>query len=190
VDVLLEAIRHFDVGLVVAAAGFGTSGDFVATERIDELSMIDVNVRAVAALAHHFAPRLTSRRRGGLVFIGSIVGFQGVRRAANYAATKAYVQTLGEGLHAELAPRGVDVVVAAPSLVLTGFGARANMQFTSGARPREVAVETLDALGRKTTVRPGFLAKALEAMLALLPRAGRVRVMSKVMGGMTAHQQG
>ena len=188
VDALLEATRTFEIGLVVGAAGFGTSGDFVETSRDDELSMIDVNVRAVAALAHHFAPRLTARGQGGLVLLGSIVGFQGVSRAANYAATKAYVQTLGEGLRAELAPRGVDVVVSAPGPVLTGFSARANMKFTRGMRPRDVAVDTLKGLGRQTTVRPGLLGKALEASLALLPRGGRVRVMSRVMSGMTAHQ--
>lgn len=78
VDQLIEATRDLDVGLVVAAAGFGTSGEFVETSRDDELAMIDVNVRAVAGLAHHFAPRLAARERDGLVLIGSLVGFQGV----------------------------------------------------------------------------------------------------------------
>lgn len=48
----------------------------------------------------------------------------------------------------------------------------------------EVARGTLRALGRRTTVRPGLLAKALEASLSLLPRYFRVRVMGKVMAGM------
>lgn len=56
VDELLDTTRALDIGLVVAAAGFGTSGEFVDTVRDEELAMIDVNIRAVAALAHHFAP--------------------------------------------------------------------------------------------------------------------------------------
>ena len=42
--------------------------------------------------------------------MSSLFAFQGVPRAANYAATKAYVQSLAEGLRIELAPHGVDVV--------------------------------------------------------------------------------
>jgi hypothetical protein len=37
-------------------------------------------------------------------------------------------------------------------------------------------------------VRPGWLAKFLEASLMFLPRWGRVRMMGVVMGSMTKHQ--
>lgn len=43
-------------------------------------------------------------------------------------------------------------------------------------------------LGRRGTVRPGFLAKFLELSLKLLPRRGRVRMMGVVMRGMTPRQ--
>jgi uncharacterized protein len=42
-------------------------------------------------------------------------------------ATKAYVQSLAERLHHELAPQGVDVLSVAPGPVQSGFGARAGM---------------------------------------------------------------
>lgn len=42
--------------------------------------------------------------------------------AAHYAATKAYVQTLIEGIVAELKPCDVDVLAAAPGPVKSGFG--------------------------------------------------------------------
>lgn len=54
--------------------------------------------------------------------------------------------------------------------------------------PNAVAQETLDALGRTGTVRPGWLSKFLEMSLAFLPRWGRVRMMGVVMGGMTKHR--
>jgi short-subunit dehydrogenase len=59
--------------------------------------MIDVNCLAVAALAHHFGNRFAKAGRGGLVLMSSLLAFQGVPGAANYAATKAYVQSLAEG---------------------------------------------------------------------------------------------
>jgi short-subunit dehydrogenase len=183
-----EQTRGLDVGLLVASAGFGTSGNFLDGELEAELSMIDVNCRAVAALTHHFGQRLVGRGRGGLVLLSSLVAFQGVRRAANYAATKAWVQSFAEGLSLELAPHGVDVLACAPGPVRSGFDARANMKMGQAATPDVVAAGALAALGRVGTVRPGWLSKVLEWSLMFLPRWGRVRMMSVVMGGMTSHQ--
>ena len=182
---LLERTRELDVGLLVAAAGFGTSGPFLEADLDAELDMIDVNCRAVAALAHAFGRRLVARGRGGLVLLSSLVAFQGVPRAANYAATKAWVQSFAEGLRVELAPHGVDVLASAPGPVRSGFAARASMTMSMAQTPSEVARGTLGALGRWGTVRPGFLARFLELSLSLLPRWGRVRMMGVVMGGMT-----
>lgn len=184
VEHLIAATADRDIGLLVAAAGFGTSGMFVDKPVADELDMIDVNCRAVAALAHAFARRFAARGKGGIVFMSSLLAFQGVPRSANYAATKAYVQTLAEGLRAELKPAGIDVIACAPGPVATGFAARANMTMASAERPEVVARETLDKLGRRSTVRPGRLAKLLEAAFTGLPRWGRTLIMTQVMKGM------
>jgi uncharacterized protein len=61
------------------------------------------------------------------------------------------------------------------------------MQMGAAATAKEVARGTLEALGKRTTVRPGFLSKVLEAALALLPRPARVGIMTKIMAGMTKH---
>jgi uncharacterized protein len=185
VTALLAEAGTRDVGLLVASAGFGTSGTFIEGDLASELEMIDVNCRAVAVLAHTFGRRFAERGRGGMVLMSSLVAFQGVPRAANYAATKAYVQSLAEGLRIELAPRGVDVLASAPGPVNSGFAARASMTMSFAQTPVDVARSTLSALGRWGTVRPGVLAKLLEWSLALLPRWGRVRMMAVVMGGMT-----
>ncbi|MEZ4902218.1 MAG: hypothetical protein R2822_10900 [Spirosomataceae bacterium] len=47
----------------------------------------------------------------------------------------------------------------------------------------------MQALGRKTTVLPGLLTKILVYSLQTVPRWGKVKIMSKVMGGMTEHQR-
>lgn len=187
---LIEATRERDVGLFVAAAGFGTSGSFAAGDLDADLNMIDVNCRAVTALAHVFARRFVARRRGGLVLLSSLVAFQGVPRAATYAATKAYVQSLAEALHVELRPLGVDVLSVAPGPVRSGFGRRAGMVMGLADPPEVIPRPVMRALGYKMTVRPGWLARALEASLATLPRRGRIGVMARVMQGMTGHQDG
>jgi short-subunit dehydrogenase len=187
---IVERTQHLDVGLLVAAAGLGTSGPFVDANLAEELAMIDVNCRAVASLTHAFARRFVLRRRGGIVLMSSLVAFQGVPRAANYAATKAYVQSFAEALRLELKPFGVDVIATAPGPVHSGFAVRASMTMGLAQKPRVVATATLDALGRVGTVRPGWLAKLLELSLKLLPRWGRVRMMAIVMTGMTQRRAG
>lgn len=185
VEEVIAAAEGKDVGLLVAAAGFGTSGRFVDGSLDDELAMVDVNCRSVCALAHHFGRRFAAQRRGGIVLMSSLLAFQGVPRAANYAATKAYVQSLAEGLHVELAPFGVAVLACAPGPIHSGFAARARMTMGLAQRARAVARPTLAALGKRTTVRPGWLSKLLEASLMFLGRWLRVRVMSLVMSQMT-----
>jgi short-subunit dehydrogenase len=82
----------------------------------------------------------------------------------------------------------VDVISAAPGPVFSAFMGVANMRTGMGVTPETVAKQTFSALGRRGTVRPGFISKFLEASLALLPRWGRVRMMQIVMAGMTRHQ--
>jgi short-subunit dehydrogenase len=188
VDATHAACAELEVGLLVAAAGFGTSGPFLEADAAAELGMLDVNCRAAMLHALHFGRRFAGQGRGGIVLLGSIVAYQGVPRAAHYAATKAYVQSLGEALHVELAPRGVDVLVSAPGPVHSGFALRADMRMGAALRPDVVARATLDALGRRGTAVPGALSKLLTYSLAPLPRRGRTRILAHVMRGMTRHQ--
>lgn len=184
-EVLERETAGLEVGLLVAAAGFGTSGPFLDGPLATELEMLAVNCRSVAALAWHFGRRFRARGRGGLVLLSSIVGFQGTPHAAHYAATKAYVQALAEALHVELAGTGVDVLAAAPGPVDSGFAARAGMTMGMALTPERVAGPILNALGRRGTVLPGFLSKLLVYSMAGLPRWAKVRIMGRVMRGMT-----
>jgi short-subunit dehydrogenase len=186
IESLVEGTNDLDVGLLVAAAGFGTSGSFVDAAIEDELAMVDVNCRAVAAVSHHFGGRFARQKRGGIVLLSSIVAFQGVPRAANYAATKAYVHSLAEGLGVELAPFGVDVLAVAPGPVRSGFADRARMVMGATVEPEVVARESLASLHSVRMARPGLLSKVLGWSLAFLPRWMRVHMMAIVMGKMTS----
>ncbi|MCU0704398.1 MAG: SDR family oxidoreductase [Fimbriiglobus sp.] len=182
---LATATADLDVGLLVAAAGFGTSGPFLDTLDAAEEEMLAVNCRAVLGLTRVFGRRFAARGRGGVVLFASIVGFQGVPNAAHYAATKAYVQSLGEALAVEWKPLGIDVLTSAPGPTRSGFGDRAGMTMGAALTPQEVARGTLRALGRRATTLPGLLTKVLTWSLATAPRWLRVRIMGGIMSGMT-----
>jgi hypothetical protein len=183
---LMAATTDLDVGLLIAAAGFGSAGPLVDSELADEIDQLQVNASAVLAQCWHFGRRFSAQRRGGIVLMSSVVAFHGTPLSANYAATKAYVQSLAEGLRGELKSSGVDVIASAPGPVASGFGERARMRMTRTVTPEVVARQTLAALGRQSTVRPGGLSKVLGWSLATAPRALRVAIMGRIMGGMAA----
>lgn len=189
VDELTAATAGTDLGLYVAAAGFGTSGPFLDADAGREREMLRVNCEAVLTTSLVFGRRMADRGRGGIVLMSSIVGFQGTPHAAHYAATKAYVQSLAEALHVELRPHGVDVVAAAPGPTHSGFAVRAGMTLGPALTPAVVARGTLDALGRRPTALPGPLSRILKDALAPLPRRARVRIMGSVMAGMTGDRR-
>ena len=69
--------------------------------------MAELNCVTVLEQSMVFGRRFADRGRGGIILMASL-GWQGVPGAAHYAATKAYVHTLAEGLHLEFAPFHVD----------------------------------------------------------------------------------
>jgi uncharacterized protein len=190
VEEVLARTEGQPVGLLVAAAGFGSIGPFLTLDVHAEANMVDVNCRSVVALTHGIATRMARAHRGGIVLFGSLVGFQGVPGSVTYAATKGFVQGFAEGLAVELRPKGISVLAVAPGPVGTGFAARAGMQMGKAETPETVARVALAALPGGGTVRPGFLAKLLGWSLALLPRWGRVQVLGQIMKGMMPKAKG
>lgn len=184
---LLEETKAFDAGLLVAAAGFGTAGSFLDIDGDAELEMIAVNCETVVRQCRDFGLRFARRGRGGIVLMSSLLGFQGVPRSSTYAATKAFVETLAEGLHEELKINCVDVVASAPGPVRSGFGDRANMKMNVGVIPATVARETIAALGKRRVVVPGAFSKLLTYSLSPFGRRLRTAILGRIMANMTSH---
>ncbi len=84
---------------VVNNAGFGLVGVASTLDRAEQLQMIDLNMRALTELSLAFVDSL-ARHRGGLLNVGSIAGFLPGPGSAVYYASKAYVLSFTEALHA------------------------------------------------------------------------------------------
>ncbi|MDW3193729.1 MAG: SDR family oxidoreductase [Cytophagales bacterium] len=189
IEAIINATQNKNVGLLIANAGFGTSGYFINSSIHEELNMLEVNCRALLEMTHYFSQYFAEKQQGGIILMSSMVGFQGTPYTAHYAATKAYVQSLAEGLYHELKEKNVDVLAAAPGPVATSFAKRANMVMDGVMKPEDLSSEILKALGSKMTVLPGGLTKLLVYSLRTVQRWAKIRIMKLVMGGMTKHQQ-
>src|SRR5260370_8847846 len=106
---LADATDDIDIGLVVSNAGTGNPGEFLKLDRQLLQKTLRLSTMAHLDIAHHFGAKLTERRRGGLILIGSMGAVDGVPFMANDGGAKAYVHSLGEELHYELNPLSVYV---------------------------------------------------------------------------------
>ena len=181
-NILDKMTSHLDVGLIVSNAGFVTSGNLIKSKIDVEKNLVDLNCRSLMELSYIYGQKFAKNKRGGIILISSLLGFLGTPGSANYAASKAFVQSFGEGFHSEMKPHNVDVLTVAPGPIHTGFAERANMNFILALKPENVAKDSINALGKKITLLPGFLSKFLYFSLQpLLFRNLKIKVMGLVM---------
>jgi len=162
--------ERIEVGLVVNNAGFGVAGHFLDNSLERELELLEVNCRAPLVLSHVFGRKMLERRRGGIVFVSSVVGFVGTPFMSHYSASKGYGLLLGEGLGFELQRFGVDVLVLCPGGTETEFQAVAGVRPISSMRVEPVVSQALAALGKKRTVIAGLRNRVLMSGARFAPR--------------------
>jgi len=122
------AAKKISVDVLVNNAGFGALGNFAELSLPRQLEMLQVNITALTELTGLFLPGMIQRRRGGILNVGSVAGFQPGPGMAVYYATKAFVLSFTEALAEELAGSGFKISVFCPGPTETNFSqvARAN----------------------------------------------------------------
>jgi uncharacterized protein len=138
--------RGLQVDALVNNAGFSTYGPFAETDEATTTKMLMVNVVAMTELARACLPAMIERKWGRLLLLGSVGSFAAAPMTAAYAATKAYVLSLGLALHEELRGTGVTVTTLCPGPTATGFQTRADMADSALIRSGlDSAEEVVDA---------------------------------------------
>ena len=167
------------IDLLVNNAGFATRGRFDELPLEGELEEIAVNVIAVARLAHAAGGAMVDRGGGAIVNVSSLGARQPAPSMATYAATKAYVSSFSQALHAELASHGVHVMALEPGFTHTEFQARAKVTEVQSAVPEfmwsdpaEVVTAALADLDKRKPVSvPFWQNKVMAAGATVLPPA-------------------
>ena len=115
---LLEAEKP-EIELLVNAAGFGKFGDFEGIPMEDDLSMIDLNCKALVAMTRLCLPFM--HRGSHILQLDSLSAFQPVPYITTYGATKAFVLSYTRACNAELKPQGIRMMAMNPAWVKTEF---------------------------------------------------------------------
>lgn len=188
---LADAVADLEVGLLVSNAGDMLLGQLTDHHPADLLRETQLNATAHLALVRSFAPGLVRRGSGGILLVSSMAGLQGVSHIANYAATKAYILTLGEGVHRELTPHGVHVTVLVPGATDTPMVARFGARETPMGRllmsAEDCAREGLEALRVNRAVR--ISGRMNRATVRLTPHNLRTRMFGAMNRSMSSTAQ-
>ncbi len=121
VAVLDRALRRraYTVKWLVCAAGFGQIGRFDEIPFDAQMSMVDLNCRALTACTHLTLPYMKKGSR--ILLFSSAAAFLPQPDFAVYAATKSYVLSFARALSCELKGRGISVTAVCPGPVNTEF---------------------------------------------------------------------
>jgi uncharacterized protein len=189
IDRLAGATSDLDVGLVVSNAGTASPGEFRRLQRQDLTQLLRLNAFSHLEIAHHYSRKLAERGRGGILLCGAMGAAQGIPYLANDSAAKAYVQTLGECLHVELAPLGVNVTVLivgpTQTAIIEKFGLTPETMPMRPMSAEQCAAEGLEALHKnRATHLSGRINRVMQALIpASLSRRMMGRMMAKALAG-------
>lgn len=130
---VFTSCEDIQVGLLVNNAGMSTHGSFFRDPVEKLLKLVDLNCRSVVALTHAFGRAMVERKRGGIIFVSSVLATP-TPYLATYSASKTFVTAFGRTVREEFVRYNVQVTVLEPGLVDTDMSRSAGeeMDFSKG----------------------------------------------------------
>ncbi|HEY3020789.1 MAG TPA: SDR family oxidoreductase [Solirubrobacteraceae bacterium] len=178
---LVELLRNGErrVAGVCNNAGYGSVGTFSELPLEREVGEVRLNIEALVELTGAFLPQMLERGEGAILNVASTASFQPLPGMAVYAASKAFVRSFSEAVHAEMAGSGVSVTTLCPGFTETEFASVAGAGSFEEKMPSfmvldatHVAREAVDGMesGARTVV-PGMIHKAHAFYSRFVPNA-------------------
>ena len=171
-------------------AGFGTLTTLLESDLEREQQVVRLNVEAVHHLTGAFLPQMVEEGAGAILNVASTAAFQPLPGFATYAASKAFVQSFSEAVHAELGGTGVSVTCLCPGFTHTEFPDTAEAGEAQGTIPgflwmeapevARVGVEAMVA-GRRTAI-PGLRNRGIMIGGRFAPRSVLLPLVRQVTG--------
>ena len=180
-------LKNLYVDLLVNNAGYGRWGTYHEVDMDDYADMIQLNITSLSELSHLFIPDMISKGEGGVINVGSVASLTPVPYSSVYAATKAYVLSLSEGLRYEYKDFNIRIMALLPGATISNFGQvataksdklreRLNKRSKSAVgtvfqTSHEVAVECLDGFEKdKQFIIPGKSNRRTALITKFMPR--------------------
>lgn len=123
IDAAYEAAmeRFGQVDVLVNNAGYCYRSSVEEADPAGVAAMFDANFFGAVALIKKVLPAMRERRGGAIVNVSSIGAVRTGAASGYYAATKAALELMTEGLRAEVAPLGIKALIVEPGAFRTHF---------------------------------------------------------------------
>ena len=175
------------VDVLVNNAGAAHRGKVWEIPITDDILILRLNIEAVLRLTKLFLPSMLEQRRGRILNVASVAGFEPGPLLAVYHASKAFVLSFSEALATELADTGVTASALCPGPTDTDFFEKSGLLsarlFQRGnlMAPQDVAKAGYEGLmaGDRVVV-PGVANKIIVFSRRLLPEATLAKMTEKL----------
>ncbi|CRH90562.1 3-ketoacyl-ACP reductase [Chlamydia trachomatis] len=139
---LLHDVPQIDILVNNAGLALGLE-KFQEYDMVDMMTMIDTNIKGLLAVTRCILPNMVEKNTGHVINIGSTAGIYAYAGASVYAATKAAVKVLSDGIRIDTIDKNIKVTTVQPGIVETDFS---QVRF-HGDRDRAASVyQGIDAL--------------------------------------------
>ena len=71
---VVNTCDEIEVGLLILNAGMETHGIFLKSDLDKQIMSINLNITSTMALSHHFVNKMIPKKRGGVIFVSSLLG--------------------------------------------------------------------------------------------------------------------
>lgn len=173
--------KHIDVLIYNAALSF--IGHFEENTATHHYKIGQANMLTPMHMVQEFGSEMLQQKRGAVVIMASLAGFQGSGFLAAYAATKAFNRVLAESLWYEWKDRGVDVIACCAGATATPNFINTKPEKTSFFAPKvqtpeAVVNECFKKLGKSPSIITGTGNKVASFfMQRLMPRKLAIKIM-------------
>jgi short-subunit dehydrogenase len=168
-SVVARTVAQFGaIDILVNNAGMGLYAPASKAPMADARRLFELNFFAPLALMQLVVPHMLERKRGTIVNVSSIAGKITLPWFTLYSVSKFALNSLTDGLRAELKPHGIHAMAVCPGYVKTEFQTHA-----LGTRP-----PTSVAKGRRFAITAERCAEAIargverDARTVVVPRIG------------------
>jgi short-subunit dehydrogenase len=178
-ELIIAQLKGREIGLLINNAGVPHLGEFLPQSPDFLIKQLNVNMRAVLLLTHHFGGAMVGRGKGGIIILSSMAAMNGGAFNAHYSATKAYDLVLAESLWAEWKSKGVDVLGFMPWKTATpGYFNEPTGDSKDVLTVEETVTEALMLLGKKPSGSVGINAKIALLLARLISRSRMIKIAS------------